>query len=484
MMIKKNVMEYRELKNGISAHLNSAAEDFFLVGHCLRQISERALFLEDGYKSIWDFAKAEYGLSISSTSRFMAINARFSPDDGEHMDEKYIGMGVSKLQEMLGLSDEELEKVTQETTVREIRAMKKRQQEPLSFFGLPKTVRPEGSLITTVGCGNGEHDCFACCRDCGIRQEERYCRTATTGNPFPCKQMGDSFKQHMQHSLYRKECQILHPELAPVREGDKEPDPCCLICTAKICFFRCDVAKKRDEEERRAAEAAKRQEEREHEAARPEPTDRDIKAFFDWEGFKRTETITADGLKQKFRNAAGGDSKFDYQGSTRGIRINYKKEITWVQAAKRLKEIQEKERGAAETEARSVSGVPDALPKGKEAEIIDVICKEIEEEPVPEPEKILCESCRHKGECSGKKTHKDDCLGYEEQPETESAEETPDPESYTICDIRDVLRECEADLKEYRELGGLPEKMMKKQRILTDALQLLYDTIRSEEDEE
>ena len=88
-------MEYKELKSGIKDHLNSAAEDFFMVGYFLRQISDKALFLEDGYKSIWDFAKGEYGLSTSSASRFMAINARFSIDGGEHMAEKYIGMGVS-----------------------------------------------------------------------------------------------------------------------------------------------------------------------------------------------------------------------------------------------------------------------------------------------------------------------------------------------------------------------------------------------------
>lgn len=64
----------------------------------------------------------------------MAINARFSTDGGEHMVEKYIGMGVSKLQEMLGLPDEELEKVTKETTVREIRAMKAAANEPLYRF--------------------------------------------------------------------------------------------------------------------------------------------------------------------------------------------------------------------------------------------------------------------------------------------------------------------------------------------------------------
>ena len=70
-------MKYQDLKNGIRSHLNDAAEDFFMVGYFLRQISENTLFTEDGYKSIWDFAKGEYGLSTSSASRFMAINARF-----------------------------------------------------------------------------------------------------------------------------------------------------------------------------------------------------------------------------------------------------------------------------------------------------------------------------------------------------------------------------------------------------------------------
>ena len=185
-------MEYQELKAGIKGHLNSAAEDFFMVGCFLRQISERALFAEDGYESIWEFAKGEYGLSTSSASRFMAINARFSVDGGEHMAEKYIGMGVSKLQEMLGLPDEELEKVTKETTVREIRAMKKKREEPKSFFGLPKTEKEKHPYTYTPGCGDGGHACFNCARLCGIRQEERYCVTATMGNPFPCTQMDKS----------------------------------------------------------------------------------------------------------------------------------------------------------------------------------------------------------------------------------------------------------------------------------------------------
>lgn len=117
-------MSYQTYKNAIKRCLNSAAADFFYIGYCLREISEGALFLEDGYQSIWEFAKGEYNLSTSSASRFMAINAKFSLDGGKTMDPKFAGMGVSKLQEMLSLPDSELEKISQETTVKEIRAIK------------------------------------------------------------------------------------------------------------------------------------------------------------------------------------------------------------------------------------------------------------------------------------------------------------------------------------------------------------------------
>ena len=339
-------MEYQDLKAGIRSHLINAAEDFFMVGYGLRQISENMLFTEDGYKSIWEFAKGEYGLSTSSASRFMAINARFSIDGGEHMAEKYIGMGVSKLQEMLGLPDEELEKVTQETTVREIRAMKKRQEAPRSFYGFPKTERPEGSLLTTPGCGDGKYDCFSCARPCGIRQEERRCRTATCGSPFPCTQMGEEKRLDIESGLFSEKCQHLHPELAPIREGDKEPDPCCFTCEHKTCFSRCDVAKKLDEDERKTEQAEPQKQQREAEAKKPEPSDHDIKAFYDWVGIKTADNVTADDLKRRYRNAGGGGSAAlkDYTGSARGIRINYKREITWVQLAKRIKETQEAEK--------------------------------------------------------------------------------------------------------------------------------------------
>lgn len=465
-------MEYAELKSGISGHLNSAAEDFFMVGYFLRQISENALFIEDGYKSIWEFAKGEYGLSASSASRFMAINARFSVDGGEHMAQKYIGMGVSKLQEMLGLPDEELEKVTQETTVREIRAMKAAAKEPLSFFGLRKTVRPEGSLLTTAGCGDGKYDCSSCCHPCGIRQEPRRCVISTCGSPQPCDLIdNEEWQKRMGFSLCKDGCQMLHHELAPIREGDKEPSPCCRNCENKTCFNRCDVAKAEDEEARKKAQQELRRQQQEAEARKPEPSDRDIKAFYDHEHIKPTDTLTAAAFKEKLRNAGGDGGGYDYQGSTRGIRINHKREITWAQLTKRLKEMQEKpgiEQEALnhDTKDQGGKGQPEQDP-----DIIDADFREVAEEPAAE-ELQETETEEEAAEAGDER---------EEDEEPLEQETEPDPEQYTIRDIKEILTKHEADLKAYREIGGLPEKLLKKQRILVDALTLFLHEIEQRE---
>lgn len=487
-------MEYQDLKSGIRNHLNDAAEDFFMVGYFLRQISENALFTEDGYKSIWDFAKREYGLSTSSASRFMAINARFSIDGGEHMAEKYIGMGVSKLQEMLGLPDEELEKVTQETTVREIRALKKKQEEPKSFFGLPKTVRPEGSLLTTPGCGDGKYDCFSCARPCGIRQEERHCRTATCGNPFSCTQMGEEKRLDIEAGLFSEKCQHLHPELAPIREGDKEPDPCCLTCEHKTCFSRCDVAKKKDEDERKKEQAELQKRQKEAEAKKPDMTEKEIESLYGWLGIKPGDKITGAWLKEQHgRSYHGGGYGGDYFNCTPcGVKTDRSKEMTWAEAAKALKEVQEKKKGLADLAERNTAAqksLRDALKEkeqqrkeekaaarkaAREAarqttaepenpDIIDADFREVEDNEEPKP--ITAQEPEQKT--------------ITQEPEAE-AEAEPDPEEYGRLDVALLLDKYRRDLKAYREAFSkedCPPPIIQKQRIIADALALLLEQL-------
>ncbi len=450
-------MDYGNLKGSIRNHLNNAAEDFFMVGYCLRQISEHALFTEDGYKSIWDFAKGEYGLSASSASRFMAINARFSVDDGEHMAEKYIGMGVSKLQEMLGLPDEELDKVTQETTVREIRAMKKNQEEQKSFFGLPKTVYPEDSSLTTPGCGDGKYACFSCARPCDIRQEERYCRTATMGNPFPCTQMDEEKRLDMEAGIYSEECQHLHPEFAPVREGDKEPAPCCLTCEHKACFSRCDVAKERDEDERKKEQKEKMEQleelQEETEDDKPDMTKKEMKNLYLELDIKPEDRITASWLRKKYGMSRHGgcNPEFSFSCTPRGARAGESREMTWGEVAKAFVEIQveEKEvRDAAsqdfprETE-RQTAAEPDEAPN-----ITDADFQAVENGPKEIPEK------------------------EESGSDAAVLQERERRLKYSRFDVESILKKETGYLDERYEAGS-PEIFVRKHKILVDALTLL-----------
>ena len=490
-------MKYQELKEGIESRLNSAAEDFFTVGYYLRQISENALFVEDGYESIWDFAKGEFNLSTASASRFMAINSKFSIDGGQTMEQKYIGMGVSKLQEMLTLPDEDLEKVTKETTVKEIRAMKAAKKPKLSALGWPLTQYPEGSLLTTEGCspadgGKGGQHCFACYRDCPIRVKPRQCYVSTR---FSCSFTKEDRDTVARSSINRDRCLHLHPELAPKRAGDGEAEPCCLLCEAykegACSVVCCDVAKKKREEKRKEAEqeqarqaAERRKAEQEkkkaEDAARRNIREEEWRALYEWLGADKMEEITSAALKNEHgRTGHGGTVNFP-EGrygfadcSLRGIRIassgTKSKEETWATAARILRDIQREELLKH--------------PKKEAApEIIDADFREVDETPEADPQPMT--GARAAFEKARAK--------IEAQKAEETAPEVMDPEPetpwkvYTLSDVADILNKTKFDLEQFEEAGGMPERTLRKQQILTDALQMLYEKLQKEaaEDEE
>lgn len=127
---------------------------------------------------------------------------------------------------------------------------KGQQEEKLSPYGLPKTVYPEGSLLTTVGCGH-KHSCFSCSRDCTIRQEDRYCNGAPLGNPFPCTTM------HVLEDIRSEiggQCQFINLDMAEHTAGSNEPDPCCKNCAILECDYRCRRALEMQASDKDAAE--------------------------------------------------------------------------------------------------------------------------------------------------------------------------------------------------------------------------------------
>ncbi|MCM1192913.1 MAG: hypothetical protein NC123_15605 [Butyrivibrio sp.] len=118
-------------KEDIRQKLQETAGNFVHIGFRLKQIRDSGML--DGAANIFEFALKEYGLSKSSTSRFIAINEKFSEGGNSlELKEEYRAIGSSKLAEMLTLTDAECSLITERTTVNEIRELKNfsRQQVP------------------------------------------------------------------------------------------------------------------------------------------------------------------------------------------------------------------------------------------------------------------------------------------------------------------------------------------------------------------
>lgn len=124
--------DWMEMKQKLKQELLGVKQSFVRIGYALRKIDDAKLYEQDGYKSIAEFAKSEYGLEGSTVSRFMSINREYSIDGySERLKPEYADFNRSKLEEMLKLPEADREMVTPDTARKEIRDIKKfNQAEP------------------------------------------------------------------------------------------------------------------------------------------------------------------------------------------------------------------------------------------------------------------------------------------------------------------------------------------------------------------
>ncbi len=117
---------WMEMKERLKRELLGIKQSFVRIGYVLRQIDDGKLYERDGYKSIAEFAEAEYGLKPSTTSRFMSINREYSVDGySEHLRPEFADLGRSQLEEMLMLSDKDRQMIRPETSREDIRDLKR-----------------------------------------------------------------------------------------------------------------------------------------------------------------------------------------------------------------------------------------------------------------------------------------------------------------------------------------------------------------------
>lgn len=124
--VQMTLDDWVQIKQKLKQELLGVKQSFVRIGYALRQIDDQKLYERDGYKSVAEFAKAEYGLEASTTSRFMSINREYSIDGySERLRPEYADLGRSQLEEMLKLPDSDRQMIQPETSREDIRELKR-----------------------------------------------------------------------------------------------------------------------------------------------------------------------------------------------------------------------------------------------------------------------------------------------------------------------------------------------------------------------
>lgn len=123
------LQEYMDIKQEIRNSMTKAVISFVEIGFNLKRIRDEKLFLQDGYKDIWEAAEAEFGLKRKQAWAFMNINDKYSVDgNSKQLLPQYEGFSKSALTEMLTLPEEDIDLITKDTKVEDIRELKQAEQ--------------------------------------------------------------------------------------------------------------------------------------------------------------------------------------------------------------------------------------------------------------------------------------------------------------------------------------------------------------------
>lgn len=269
----------------IRSNLQSAVRSVIATGFYLKHIRDNELYLEAGYKNINEYAMDRFGLSASATSRYITRNTRFSRGGNSPLiDDRFKDFSKSQLQEMLGMSDEQLEQVTPDMTVREIRNMARPKEIPYieipgqtelkDIPGVMPEERAESFEASTAELFDVEEDENMVQPVAGkpISQEisitelvEEEDAEIATSQPLPeetatneqrNEPIDAAEKQQMGHCLYRPEYECSLPKEYMHRPGSGTDcaHECCWECVKHgECKLECNSSVDRPETEERIA---------------------------------------------------------------------------------------------------------------------------------------------------------------------------------------------------------------------------------------
>ena len=130
------ITTYGEAKDIIRKDLESMSKKFITIGYYLKYIRDKKLYIQDEFESIWEFAQDTYGISKSTCSRWIHMNDKFSEGgNSPELRQEFASFGKSQLQEMLYLDDKQIEQAKPEMTAKEIREIRKPQNQEENLEG-------------------------------------------------------------------------------------------------------------------------------------------------------------------------------------------------------------------------------------------------------------------------------------------------------------------------------------------------------------
>lgn len=119
-------LSYKEIKQEIRERAGQIVQNFVHIGYRLKEVEDKKMYLEDGYQDLNEFGKKEFGMDPTAVSRFIRVYEKFAEGGyNPKLKEEYRELSYSQLSEMLTIGEDDYELITKDTTVKQIRELKK-----------------------------------------------------------------------------------------------------------------------------------------------------------------------------------------------------------------------------------------------------------------------------------------------------------------------------------------------------------------------
>lgn len=148
---------YQEYKAELDGELQRTAEGFVRIGYLLKVARDTNVLAESQYKTVAEFAEAEYNLDKTQVSRFININDKFSEGGySDRLRSEYQGYGYAKLTIMLQLPDAINEELSPNFSKAEIQAIREEIAEEQAVSDIERMIETPNKNETNLE-GLDEH---------------------------------------------------------------------------------------------------------------------------------------------------------------------------------------------------------------------------------------------------------------------------------------------------------------------------------------